>query len=186
MTFLRGFLRFMAAFIVANAHGVLAQRVSYGWDGTQATANTQSAYIDVLPGWQTIAAGANFQNGGWVDLLNVGRPFFMFIIEANGTGQRNVEVVIEYGRFYNVNPRQILKTRIARELNLANVEYQPKTLLWNIPLLKEYGHLARVKSITNNGDMSIDVECQAPSSAQPVDDGVISVLDYEVIEEDSP
>ena len=182
MMYLRDLLRLGIALLNAS-FATLPQRVSYEWNGEAASARTQSSFVDFFAGIQTLAATEVAENSGWLDYTNVGRPFCMLFIQAQGTGQRNVEVLIEHARLFD---GQLLKTTVERFVNLAEVDYSPKQLVWNLPLEKSIGPFMRVKSITNNGDMTITAQALGPASAQPVDPNDIPVLDYEVIEGDVP
>ena len=179
MSFVKGFFRLLCAFVVAMS-GTVATRISYGWDGTPSLFGANSAFVDMFNGRQPINHYEDIQNSGWIDVTNTGRPFFQFHIECLGQGQREIEVLFEHGQLFN---EQILKTRLVRHVNVAEVDYYGKTLLWEIPIDRQYGPFARIKAIYNKSDFAVIVQALAPASAQPVDGPI--VLDYEVPEEEA-
>ncbi|KKN55840.1 hypothetical protein LCGC14_0578310 [marine sediment metagenome] len=177
MIYIKGFIAILWATLNA-VPGILPSRIDYPWDGTAATQRSQTSYIDFWAGPQSISAGAHVTDSGWIDFTNVGRPFCQVEVEALGNGNREVEVVIEYATWLHSQLQVVSRTR---QTIAGDVDYNPKTVIWNVPIDKRLGVIARVKWIFNKGDMDIIVQCYAPASGQPVADNTV-VIDVEVVE----
>lgn len=177
MVYIKGIVAIVWA-IMHAVPGIIPARVTYPWDGTPATQNSRTDFIDFWGGTQNIDAGDHVTDSGWIDFTNVGRPFCQVEIETLGNGLREVEVIIEYAEWYQDS---LLVLNRTRHNTVAEVDYYPKSVIWNVPIDKRLGIFARVKWINNKGDMGILVKCYAPASGQPVASDT-AVIDREVIE----
>ena len=177
MRFVKELIDIMWHYIL-NLYTITATTVVYDWDG-EMDRSSMPAYVDSFGGSFSVSSGDESEYGGWLDFTDCGNPKYQLRITAQSVGLRHIEVLVDYARMIN---GQIEVTGRQRRVTMNEVDYAPKTLLWNVPIDKSIGGYARVRRIRNLGDMDVDIDVKSLGAVRIVP-STITIVDREVEEE---
>ena len=151
-------------------------RINYGGDGTPGS--VRQAWLDLYAGEQTITAGSEIAQSGVGDFLHSGRPFIQIEVIPQGTGNRAIEVLVQY---FNKEAESLVQSGADRFFSEQYFSYIPSPLLWRLPVKRDKGNFVRVRSIINRGDSTFIAKVLCPASVAPVDD-TVEIIERDVIE----
>jgi len=164
--------------IVCRLYGTqTATHVVYNWNGIE-DRNALVDFVNMFGETLNIGAGAETGPSGFVVYKMAGNPRIKLLITAQDVGRRNITVLIDYFELVNGNLETAYRTRFQ---NMSEIDYAGKQLSWTVPLNRQHGSHARIKTIYNESAMDVYIEARGMGLMFPFA-GYDNIVDREVIE----